>query len=92
MRLFRLALAVTLKLTAETLIIRVLLPHIDATYRTITSRSDRALEGFSIGGSGATCLTVKSPELLCSLHTQAGNVMHLLALSDPSQSKTYANE
>ena len=80
------------KYPAETLIIRELLPHIDATYRTIATRAGRAIEGFSMGGRGATRLAIKYPELFCSLHNQAGNVMHLLDLYDPTKSTTYPND
>ncbi|WP_414664394.1 alpha/beta hydrolase [Horticoccus sp. 23ND18S-11] len=79
------------KLPAETLIIRDLIPHIDATYRTIASRAGRAIEGFSMGGRGATRLAMKYPELFCSLHNQAGNVLHLAELYDPSKPGEYPN-
>ncbi len=79
------------KLPAETLIIRELIPHIDATYRTVATRAGRAIEGFSMGGRGATRLALKYPELFCSLHNQAGNVMHLLDLYDPKKPDTYPN-
>ncbi len=77
---------------AETLIIRELLPHIDATYRTIPARGGRAIEGFSMGGRGATRLALKYPELFCSLHNQAGNVIHLLDLYDPAKPTSYPND
>ena len=79
------------RLPAETLIIRELIPHIDATYRTIASRAGRAIEGFSMGGRGATRLAMKYPGLFCSLHNQAGNVIHLLDLYDPAKPDTYPN-
>ena len=79
------------KLPAETLIIRELIPHIDTTYRTIASRAGRAIEGFSMGGRGATRLAMKYPELFCSLHNQAGNVIHLLDLYDPKKPNEYPN-
>ena len=47
----------------ETVIIQELIPHIDATYRTIASRQGRAIEGFSMGGFGAAHLGFKYPEL-----------------------------
>lgn len=47
----------------ETVIIKELIPHIDATYRTITRREGRAIEGFSMGGFGAAHLGFKHPEL-----------------------------
>ncbi len=79
------------KLPAETLIIRELIPHIDATYRTIASRAGRAIEGFSMCGRGATRLALKYPELFCSLHNQAGNVLHIADLFDPAKRDQYPN-
>lgn len=79
------------KLPAETLTIRELIPFIDQTYRTIAARGGRAIEGFSMGGRGATRLAMKYPELFCSLHNQAGNVPHLLDLYDPSKPDAYPN-
>lgn len=79
------------KFPAETLIVRELIPYIDATYRTIASRGGRAIEGFSMGGRGATRLAVKYPELFCSLHNQAGNVPHTADLFDPSKPDQYPN-
>ena len=79
------------KLPAETLIIRELIPHIDATYRTLATRAGRAIEGFSMGGRGATRLAMKYPELFCSLHNQAGNVPHTADLFDPTKPTQYPN-
>jgi enterochelin esterase-like enzyme len=59
---------------AETTFVRELLPHIDATYRTIADRKGRCIEGFSMGGRGSTHLAMKHPHLFCSLFNQAGNV------------------
>jgi endo-1,4-beta-xylanase len=47
----------------ETVIIQDLIPHIDATYRTIASREGRGVDGFSMGGFGAAHLGFKYPEL-----------------------------
>ena len=79
------------KTPAETLIIRELIPYIDATYRTIASRDGRAIEGFSMGGRGATRLALKYPEMFCSLHNQAGNVLHIADLFDPAKRDQYPN-
>jgi enterochelin esterase-like enzyme len=59
---------------AETTFVKELIPHIDATYRTIADRKGRCIEGFSMGGRGATHLAMKHPQLFCSLFNQAGNV------------------
>ncbi|MBM3766851.1 MAG: hypothetical protein FJW32_15795 [Acidobacteria bacterium] len=65
------------KTLAETTVIRELIPHIDAAYRTIAERKGRAIEGFSMGGRGSTRLAMKYPEPFTSLFNQAGNVMHV---------------
>jgi endo-1,4-beta-xylanase len=67
---------------AETMMIKELIPHIDATYRTIADRKARCIEGFSMGGRGSTNLAMKNPEMFGSLFNQSGNVYHV---SDPSK-------
>jgi len=47
-------------------VIKELIPHIDATYRTIAKKEGRAVEGFSKGGQGALLFAFKYPELFCS--------------------------
>ncbi len=79
------------KYMGETTIIRELIPHIDSTYRTTASRAGRAIEGFSMGGRGATRLALKYPEMFCSLFNQAGNVFHTADLYDPSKPDVYPN-
>lgn len=51
----------------ETMIIRELIPYIDDNYRTIGSRSGRAIQGFSMGGGGALRLASKYPDLFSSV-------------------------
>lgn len=43
-----------------------LIPHIDATYRTVAERRGRAIEGFSQGGRGTMRLSLRYPQLFCS--------------------------
>ena len=50
----------------EDIFVKELIPHIDATYRTIASRQGRGLEGFSQGGRGTTRIMFKHPQLFCS--------------------------
>ena len=76
---------------SETLIIRELIPHMDANYRTIAAREGRCIEGHSMGGRGATRLAMKYPELFCSLFNFAGNVPRTSAHFDPSTPETYPN-
>jgi len=46
--------------------IRELIPHVDATYRTIAHREGRGLEGFSQGGRGTARLMFRYPELFAT--------------------------
>ena len=47
----------------ETNIIREIIPWIDANYNTRSSREFRVIQGFSMGGYGASLYAVKFPEL-----------------------------
>jgi enterochelin esterase-like enzyme len=51
---------------AETDVIAQLIPHVDANYRTIAEPGARAIEGFSMGGFGATKCYAKYPELFAA--------------------------
>lgn len=55
------------KIPVETVTIQELIPHIDATYRTIASREGRMVEGFSMGGGGAAKWGFKHPNLFGSI-------------------------
>ena len=44
-------------------VVKDLIPHIDATYRTIAKREGRAIEGKSMGGFGAAHMGFKYPEI-----------------------------
>jgi endo-1,4-beta-xylanase len=48
---------------SETRIVRELIPHVDATYRTVAHRQLRAVTGFSMGGYGALELAAKFPDV-----------------------------
>jgi enterochelin esterase-like enzyme len=77
------------KSLAETTLIKELIPHIDATYRTVAARHGRCIEGFSMGGRGSTRLALKYPDLFCSLFNQAGNVYHVSDLFESPPSEDY---
>ena len=51
----------------ESIIIKNLIPHIDATYRTIATREGRAIEGHSMGGFGALHNGFKNPDLFIAV-------------------------
>ena len=57
---------------AETTIIKELIPHIDAAYRTVANRNGRAVQGMSMGGFGALKLALKYPDLFSSVVAFAG--------------------
>ena len=62
------------KWLAETTIIKELIPHIDATWRTIASREGRAVQGMSMGGGGAIKFAFRYPELFSSVVAFAGSL------------------
>lgn len=72
----------------ETMIIKELIPHIDATYRSIGERSGRAIQGFSMGGGGALRLAAKYPDLFSSVVVWgAGGVREFDEMPDPEDSR-----
>ena len=74
---------------AETTFVRELMPHIDTTYRTIADRKGRCIEGFSMGGRGATHLAMRHPQLFCSLFNQAGNVYAATVLAKTTSANVW---
>ncbi len=58
----------------EDVIIRDLIPHIDATYRTINRREARGIDGMSMGGYGSLHLGFKYPELFGVVSTIAPSI------------------
>jgi enterochelin esterase-like enzyme/dienelactone hydrolase len=59
------------KYPVESVIVKDLVPHIDATYRTVAARHARAFDGFSMGGFGAAHLGFKYPEVFGVVSIQA---------------------
>jgi len=56
----------------ETVLVKELIPHVDAIFRTIASREGRLIEGFSMGGYGAARVGFKYPDLFGSVSILAG--------------------
>ena len=54
------------KSMGEDVFVKELIPHVDATYRTIAKRDGRGIEGFSQGGRGTTRIMFRHPDLFCS--------------------------
>ena len=79
------------KFPLETIFIKELIPHIDATFRTIAEKKGRCIEGFSMGGRGSTRLAVKYPDMFCSLFCQAGNVPKTAEAYNPEDKENHPN-
>lgn len=58
----------------ETAIVQDLIPHIDATYRTIPTRRARMIGGLSMGGYGAVHIAFKHPELFGAAASLSGGL------------------
>jgi enterochelin esterase-like enzyme len=77
----------------ETVIVTELIPHVDATYRTVTTREGRVLDGFSMGGYGAARLGFKFPELFGAVSLMgAGPLQPDLREDAPRASQARAEE
>jgi S-formylglutathione hydrolase FrmB len=79
----------------EDAIIKDLIGHVDATYRTIAKREGRAINGLSMGGYGGLLLGLKHPDMFCSVGSQSGAIAlarsaaeRLKAGTDPKKGKT----
>ena len=56
----------------ETYIVKDLIGHVDATYRTIADRRGRAIGGLSMGGFGALVLAFRHPDVFASVASHSG--------------------
>ncbi len=65
----------------ESVIIKDLIPHIEATYRTIASREGRAIEGHSMGGYGALRLGFKYPDLFVAVTANSPALINVESFS-----------
>jgi S-formylglutathione hydrolase FrmB len=61
----------------ESILLNELIPHIDNHYRTKTSRQQRKLSGFSMGGNIAFYFAVKHHHLFGAVTAYAGTYHHL---------------
>ena len=71
----------------EDVIIKDLIPHVDATYRTIARRDSRGIEGMSMGGYGALHLGMKYPTLFGAISPVAPAILR--DLSDEPRERTF---
>jgi dipeptidyl aminopeptidase/acylaminoacyl peptidase len=61
----------------EKVVIKELVSHVDATWRTVAKREARLIEGFSMGGYGAARLGLKFPDLFGGVSCLAGGPLDL---------------
>ena len=76
----------------ESMIVRDLVPHIDATQRTIAAREGRMLDGFSMGGYGAARLGFRYPETFRAVSIVGAGPMQEKLDSTPRASRVQAEE
>jgi poly(3-hydroxybutyrate) depolymerase len=76
----------------ETIIIKELIPHIDATYRTIASRNGRLLDGYSMGGYGSARLGFKYTDLFSAVSIMGGGPLQAELIQAPRAGRLRAAE
>lgn len=76
----------------ETVIVRDLVSHIDATYRTVAAREGRLLDGFSMGGYGAARFGFKYPEMFRAISIVGAGPLQETLTSTPRASRVRAEE
>jgi poly(3-hydroxybutyrate) depolymerase len=76
----------------ETIIIKELIPHIDATYRTIASRDGRLLDGYSMGGYGSARLGFKYTDLFRTISIMGGGPLQAELIQAPRAGRLRAAE
>jgi S-formylglutathione hydrolase FrmB len=76
----------------ETVIVKDLVPHIDATLRTISTREGRMLDGFSMGGYGAARLGFKFPEVFRAVSIVGAGPMQEELVQTPRAGRQRAAE
>jgi S-formylglutathione hydrolase FrmB len=57
-------------------IVQDVVGHVDWTFRTIARREGRAINGLSMGGSGALTLGLRHPDMFISIGTTSGALEH----------------
>ncbi len=76
----------------ESMIVKDLVPHIDATWRTIATREGRMLDGFSMGGYGAARLGFKHAHLFRAVSIMGAGPMQEDLLQAPRAGAKRAEE
>jgi enterochelin esterase-like enzyme len=76
----------------ETMIIKELIPHIDAGYRTNSKREARLLDGYSMGGYGAARLGFKYTDLFRGISIMGGGPLQAELVQTPRAGRRRAEE
>ena len=76
----------------ETMIVKELVPHIDASYRTIATREGRLLDGYSMGGYGAARLGFKYHDLFRAVSIMGGGPLQAELIQAPRAGRQRAAE
>lgn len=66
----------------ETMLVKELVPHVDATYRTLAAREGRLLDGYSMGGYGAARLGFRFPDVFRGVSIMGGGPLQADLLAD----------
>lgn len=69
----------------EDMIVKDLIPEVDASYNTIASPKYRGISGISMGGFGAFVLGLKHPELFSSIGSHMGALGNTVAGLNPME-------
>jgi S-formylglutathione hydrolase FrmB len=68
-------------------IVRDVVGHVDANFRTIARREGRAISGLSMGGFGAIMLGLRHPDVFISIGTTSGALEHARQAADRLRGK-----
>jgi len=68
----------------ETVVVKELVPHIDETFRTISSREGRLIEGFSMGGYGSARLGFKYHDVFGAVSILGGGPLQQVLTNENS--------
>jgi enterochelin esterase-like enzyme len=67
----------------ERVVLDDLIPHVDATFRTVAQRNGRIVEGFSMGGAGSGRLGFRRPDLFAGISMLGAGPVQLDFLDEP---------
>lgn len=76
----------------EEVIVKDLVPHVDASFRTIPDRNGRLLDGFSMGGYGTARLGFKFPDLFRAVSIIGAGPMQKDLLDAPLAGRARASQ